>query len=65
MAVFSLHSFTTKSYQSYNASRRFLVGCSDCRFLVQFSPFVLAFERKGSSFHLSITMILVLSQPRR
>ena len=42
-------------------TRRFLVGCSDCRFLVlQFSPFALAFQRKGSSFRLSFTMILVL-----
>ena len=45
-----------------NASCRFLVRCSDCRFLVQFSPLALVFQRQGSSFQLSMTMILVLEQ---
>ena len=52
--------------QSHNkvTSRRFLVGCTDCRFLVQFSPLALAFQRQGSSFRLSMTMILVYSHSR-
>ena len=34
MAVFSLHTFLLQSHTKVNTSRRFLVGCSDRRFLI-------------------------------
>ena len=37
MAVFSLHTFLLQNHTKVNTSRRFLVGCSDRRFLVYYS----------------------------
>ena len=57
-----------QSDNKVNTSRKFLVGCSDCRFLVQLSPLALVFQIRpfqfvlsDSALHaLSMTMILVL-----